>query len=86
MEGNIPEARILGEVKCKYGSFGSHLKNLNDVKDALCDQCNVLGANAVLQFTYGQKTRWLAIDDMIFFGNGLAAIVDPARIEPLVSK
>lgn len=33
------------------------------------------GANAVLDFEYGQKSRLFAIDDIAFWGKGILAIL-----------
>lgn len=46
----------------------------------------MLGANCVLDFKYGQKSRWLAIDDVAFYGNGKAGILPASVYEELVKK
>ena len=52
--------------------IGAQLKNLNDVKTELAVKANALGCNCISEFKYGQKSRWLAIDDVAFFGSGVA--------------
>lgn len=87
VEGDIPNARVIGEnVSAKLGGFGSHLKTLNDVKDVLANQCISFGANAVINFKYGQKTKLWAIDDMIFYGTGDLADLDEQTLQELRQK
>ena len=57
--------------------FGAQLKNLNDVKSDLALKAANLNCNCVSEFTYGQKSRWLAIDDVAYFGNGTAVMLPP---------
>ena len=52
--------------------FGAQLKNLNDVKSDLAQKAMNLQCNCISEFKYGQKSRWLAIDDVACFGNGIA--------------
>jgi len=52
--------------------FGAQLKNLNDVKADLAYKAGALGCNCVSEFKYGQKSRWLAIDNIAYFGSGVA--------------
>jgi hypothetical protein len=76
IEGPEPSAKILSGIKCDLSfKFGAQLKNLDDVKRDLAAKARALGANAVLDFKYGQKSRWLAIDDVAYFGTGAAAIL-----------
>lgn len=76
VEGAVPDARILGGLSCDLSfRFGAQLKNLNDVKKELAKKARALGANAVVDFKYGQKSRWLAVDDVAYFGSGRAAVL-----------
>lgn len=87
VEGTVPGARILGGISCDLSfKIGSQLKNLNDVKKALADRARALGANAVLDFRYGQKSRWLAIDDVAFFGTGRAAVLSETEYAKIREK
>jgi len=52
--------------------IGAQLKNLNDVKKSLAGYAQKYGCNCITNFKYGQKSSWLAIDDVAFFGNGIA--------------
>jgi hypothetical protein len=87
IEGNNNNATIVGNVSSDLSfKFGAQLKNLNDVKSDMAAKAKSLGANCILSFTYGQKSRWLAIDDVAFYGNGKAAILPPDTYNELRSK
>ena len=83
IEGYEPTARLLGRVEYdKKFSYNAQLKTLDAVKEQLADKAVAMGANAVVEFAYGQKSSgWfksvlLALDDNIkWYGYGMAAIV-----------
>lgn len=76
VEGAVPDVRVIGGLLCDLSfRFGAQLKNLNDVKKDLAQKARVLGANAVINFKYGQKSQWLAVDDVAYFGSGQAAVL-----------
>ena len=64
--------------------FGAQLKNLNDVKSDLAQKAGSMNCNCISEFTYGQKSRWLAIDDVAFFGNGVAMQLSPERYQEII--
>ncbi len=81
-EGKIEVLKVCGNIKSDLSfKIGAQLKNLSDVKDALVNKAKWLGANAIINFTYGQKSRWLAIDDVAFFGSGTAVVIADSVIE-----
>ena len=94
VEGNEPSAKTLGAVEYKHFlSYNSQLKSLDSVKDQLVERTLALGGNAVLNFTYGQKSfGWFkaalcSLDDNIqWYGSGVAAIIPPARINEIMQK
>jgi hypothetical protein len=45
-------------------------RSLNDVKKAMAKQAHRVGANAVMNFRYGQKRGFFSWDDMSWFGEG----------------
>ena len=65
--------------------FGAQLKNLNDIKNDLAYKAYSLGCNCVSEFRYGQKSRWLAIDDVAFFGSGVAMRLSPDIYQQIVA-
>ena len=75
-EGKLEKAQYIGIVEADLSfQFGAQLKSLRDVKSDLVAKARVLGANAIENFSYGQKHRWLAIDDVAFWGKGVAVRV-----------
>lgn len=87
VEGDEIFERSLGVVKSDLSfTFGAQLKNLNDVKESLMIQSKALGANALIQFKYGQKSRWLAIDDVAFYGEGIAVVMNEEMISNILEK
>lgn len=76
IEGTNENAKIVGNINSDLSfRFGAQLKNLNDVKKDMVNKAKLLGANCILDFTYGQKSRFLAIDDVAFWGKGKAAVL-----------
>lgn len=58
---------------------GSQLQTLDDVKSALATMVKAAGGNALIGFTYGQRSvSWwkslLSIDDVAWWGKGQAAV------------
>ena len=81
VEGTIPGAQILEPYRVSLGfRFGAQLKNLRYVKDKFVEAALRCGSNAVLDFTYGQKSRLFAIDDVAYWGKGLLGILPPEEL------
>ena len=78
IEGSHPEANGVSNVASDLSfKFGAQLKNLNHVKDDLVNKTLANNCNCVINFTYGQKSRWLAIDDVAYWGKGVCAVLPP---------
>lgn len=83
-----------GEIVYKKESlWNNQLKNLDDVKSQLADKAIALGANAVINFKYGQKnTSWfrsifMQTDDNVnWFGDGVAVLLDQNRYEEFLEQ
>ncbi len=58
--------------------------NLDDVKRELQAQAKRVGCNAVINFTYGQKSATFGIDKMKWEGEGDAAILTEQVIATLL--
>ena len=87
VEGAEPDSRLLEQISCVFSfKLGAQLKNLNDVKRSLAQQAKSVGANAVLDFKYGQKSRWFAVDDVAYFGSGVAAMISDAKYREIKEK
>lgn len=80
IEGIEPNSKPLEKIECDLSfNIGAQLKNLNDVRRDLAAKAHNMGANAIFDFMYGQKSRWLAIDDVAYYGSGIAAILSPVK-------
>ncbi len=74
VEGDMQGAQRGEAIECDLSFvFGAQLKSLRDVKDNFAAQAKQKQYNAILDFTYGQKSRWLAIDNVAFWGKGCLA-------------
>lgn len=87
IEGKHQSATVIKHVKIDLGhKFGAQLKNLTDVKRALANQVKTSGGNCLIDFQYGQKSRWLALDDVSFWGSGSAASLPQQIYDEISAK
>lgn len=94
IEGSEPTAVPVGKIEYKKKfSFNAQLQTLNCVKDQLVQKAIALGANAVVEFQYGQKSSgWfksslLACDDNIkWYGSGVAARLPKEKVEEILEN
>ncbi len=86
IEGEHPRAikRLVADTR--VGGFGAQLKNLNDLKSSMADTARQNGCNCVVNFTYGQKSKLIAIDDVAYVGNGYYAILSNEDYNAIVSQ
>src|SRR4051794_26005710 len=82
IEENPPGVRRLGPVSVEVGGVFEHaqLRTLDDVKRAMASRVRERGGNAVVGFTYGQKSVgfWKSLvhlDDVTWYGRGEVALV-----------
>lgn len=87
VEGVHPTAKLGQEIKVDLSfRLGAQLKSLRDVKECMCKQAKRYGFNAVVDFTYGQKSRWLAIDDVAFWGKGTLATIPKEEYDEICAR
>ena len=94
IEGGMKNAHQLGPIKyVKDGFYNQQLKNLNDIKKQLVSKAKSMGANAIIDFKYGQKSTsafrsmLLTLDDNInWYAEGTAAVLDPETYNDLVVR
>ncbi len=86
IEGDHPRAQKRYTAETRVGGFGAQLKNLNDLKATMADTARRCGCNCVVNFTYGQKSKIIAIDDVAYVGNGYYAILSPQDYQSIVSQ
>ena len=86
IEGDHPRAVKRFNAATRVGGFGAQLKNLNDLKQLMADTARANGCNCVVNFTYGQKSKLLAIDDVDYVGDGFYAVLSPMDYQSIVSQ
>jgi hypothetical protein len=81
IEGPNAGAAIISKIDTKHdGGFSqSQLKSLDTIKGVMAQKVKAAGGNAVVDFSYGQRsTFWrslLSIDDVYWFATGFIAKV-----------
>jgi hypothetical protein len=87
VEGDFTGAVRGGSIKNDLTySFDAQLKSLRDIKHNLAEQAKRKGVNAILDFEYGQKSRFFALDDVGFWGKGVLAKIPQGDYERLRSN
>lgn len=94
VEGECEYIESKGKVEYKKDSFyNQQIKNLDMVKHQLADKAKRLGANAVINFIYGQKSTsalksfLLGYDDNVnWYGSGEAVILSDEKIKEISDK
>jgi len=84
IETALAEARPVANVSADLSfKIGAQLKNLNNVKHELVIKAAEHNCNCITEFKYGQKSRWLAIDDVAYFGSGIASQLPPDAFQKI---
>lgn len=94
VEGECEYIAAKGKVEYKKDSFyNQQLKNLDAVKHQLAEKAKKLGANAVLDFKYGQKSAsafrsfLLGYDDNVnWYGSGKAVVISEEKVQEILEK
>lgn len=86
IEGDHPRAVKRYQATTRVGGFGAQLRNLNDLKQTMANTARANGCNCVVNFSYGQKSKLIAIDDVAFVGDGFYAVLSPADYQSIVSQ
>ena len=86
IEGDHPRAVKRFNAETRVGGFGAQLKHLDDLKNTMAVTALNNGCNCVVNFTYGQKTKLIAIDDVAFVGNGFYAVLPPQDYNSIISQ
>ena len=86
IEGDHPRAQKVFAAEERLKGFGAQLKNLNDLKEYMASQALQYGCNCVVNFTYGQKSKLIAIDDVAFVGYGFYARLSPDDYNAIITR
>lgn len=85
IEGDHPRAQKMYSAQTRLKGFGAQLKNLNDLKQQMALTAKQAGCNCVVNFSYSQKSRLIAIDDVAFCGDGYYAVLSPQDYNSIIS-
>lgn len=94
IEGDEEYVQFIGPIEYKKDSFyNQQFKNLDNVKDQMSRKAHEKGANAIINFKYGQKTTsfwrslFLSLDDNVnWYGSGSAVVLPMDRIEEIKNE
>lgn len=86
IEGDHPRAIKKYSAETRVGGFGAQLRNLNDLKQTMALTALNNGCNCVVNFTYGQKSKLIAIDDVAYIGNGFYAQLSNEDYNSIISQ
>ena len=86
IEGDHPRAVKRYSAETRVGGFGAQLKTLNDLKNQMAAMARSCGCNCVVNFTYGQKSKVIAIDDVAYTGNGFYAVLSPEDYNSIITQ
>lgn len=87
IEGYHPAAELGKNIETDLSyCINEQLKSLRNVKDNLSMQAKAKGYNAVVNFTYGQKTKLFSFDNVVFWGKGTLAKISIEEYNKLCSS
>jgi len=86
VEGKHPEATPIQRIDVSIGGFSAQLKSLDDVKAKMVEVAHQIGANAVVEFKYGQKSSWWSGDTVKWYGSGIAAKLPESTYQQISSS
>lgn len=86
IEGEHPRAKKIIKAKAELGGFGAQLRNLNDLKSIMANKAKQNKCNCIVDFTYGQKTKIISLDDVVYVGEGFYAALSEADYNSIISR
>lgn len=86
IEGEHPRATKVYTADTRVKGFGAQLKNLDNLKATMAQTAKSYNCNCVVNFSYGQRTKILAIDDVAFVGSGYYARLSENDYNAIVSQ
>jgi hypothetical protein len=82
-KGAVRGAKIKSDLTY---NFGAQLKSLRDIKHNLAVQAKRKAFNAVLDFKYGQKSKFFAFDNVGYWGEGILANIPKNEYDDICRK
>ncbi|MCC7450026.1 MAG: hypothetical protein IT324_21590 [Anaerolineae bacterium] len=85
IEGRHPQAKPLRNIDVTMSWQAQH-KSLNDVKAKMVASARQIGANAIIDFQYGQKSSFWHSGDGQWYGKGIASKLPEQVYQQIVSE
>ena len=85
IEGEHPRAFKRFRADTELDGFGSQLRNLDELKRSMARVAASKGCNCVVNFTYGQKTKFWNYDGVVLSGCGFYAVLSPEDYHSIVT-
>jgi hypothetical protein len=89
VEGEMQTVQIGDNIEYDAGNqttFNKHLKSLKDVKEYFAEVAKNNDYNAIINFTYGQKSKHFMFDNITFWGKGLLANISTEEYDRIKNK
>ncbi len=86
IEGEHPRARKVASAQTRVRGFGAQLRNLNELKSQMATAARAYGCNCIVNFSYYQTTKILAIDDVALCGDGFYAQIAESDYKSIISQ
>jgi hypothetical protein len=87
VEGIPRSSQVIMPISTEINEFfcQTHLKNLDHIKDKMAKEARLRGGNAIIQFTYGQRsTFWKSLfrlDNIQWYASGKIAVIDVDELD-----
>ena len=88
IEGSISKFKPMHKIEVSLKGFSAQLQSLNHVKEKMAENAKEQGANAIIEFEYGQKTPgfWSSYGDNVnWYGKGIAVILSKEEYQSIVN-
>ncbi|MEO8396558.1 MAG: hypothetical protein ABI700_26425 [Chloroflexota bacterium] len=88
IEGSYPASKKFQKIETSIKSFSAQLKSLKDVKTKMVVIAKETGANAIINFEYGQKSSfWSSGGDSVYwYGKGEAVLLSKQQYQEIIDS
>lgn len=85
IEGDHPRAIKRFRADTSLDGLGSQLKNLDELKSNMAKIAAANGCNCVVNFAYGQKSKFWNYDGVVLVGTGFYGVLSPEDYHSIVT-
>lgn len=86
IEGQHPRAIKKHRVDMEMSGIGAQLKSLDNLKTHMVNIAKMRGCNCIVEFKYGQKSKFFAFDDVAYYADGYYAVLSPEDYNAIRSQ